>query len=171
MFHYNSTYLCSETESADVINSFFAGVAERLLEQLNNGDSVTFRSNFDSKSSQKFEEFSPLNEEGFLEIIGTFNYSKSSGYEEINCRLLLDAMKCLPNIFIKICNCSFTTGKFPESCKNARVTIIPKGGDLRNLDNLRPISILPLLGKVLEKHAKQEIVDFFEMNDLFYFFI
>lgn len=79
-------------------------------------------------------------------------------------------MRCIPHIFVTLCNCSFNTGIFPDSCKIARVTIIPKGGDLRNMDNLRPISILPLLGKVLEKHAKNEIVDYFEENGLFHMY-
>lgn len=101
-----------------------------------------------------FEEFTPINSDNFLEIIGTFSYTKPSGYEDLNCRLLLDAIKCIPQIFVAFYNCSFYTGEFPASCKLARVTIIPKGGDLRNLDNLRPISILPVLGKVLERYAK-----------------
>lgn len=50
----------------------------------------------------------------------------------------------------------------------ARLTIIPKKGDLHYLDNFRLISILPMLGKILEKHVKNQIFEFFNHNDLFY---
>lgn len=154
VFEYNTTYLCSESESIDVINKFFAGVAERLLEQLDRSSVQVYSSNLDEKTELVFEEFTPITVNIFLEIIATFSYTKSSGYEDLNSKLLLDTMKCIPQIFVYICNCSFNTGVFPTNCKVARVTIIPKGGDLRYLDNLRPISILPILGRILERHAK-----------------
>lgn len=124
--------------------------------------------NHDDVCKILFTDFKSIEVDEFLGIIKTFSYSKSSGVEELNTRLLLDAMKVMPVVFIKICNCSLSLGVFPTDCKVARLTIIPKKGDIHDLDNLRPISILPLLGKVLEKHAKSEIVKYFDRNNLFF---
>ena len=52
----------------------------------------------------------------------------------------------------KLFNKSLRSGKFPSDWKVARVVPIPKGGDLENPANYRPISILPILSKLLEKH-------------------
>lgn len=78
-------------------------------------------------------------------------------------------MKAIPNIFVCICNCSLATGKFPLACKTDRLTFIPKKEMFVILIILiRPISILPILGKILEKHVKGEIIVHFEKYGLFY---
>ena len=41
---------------------------------------------------------------------------------------------------------------------------IPKGGDLSNPTNYRPISILPILSKVLEKHVHSIISDHLSLH-------
>lgn len=63
---------------------------------------------------------------------------------------------CLLNLV-----CSLMSGK---SC---RFFVIPKKGDVRWLDNLRPIPILSILGKVIEKHVKIQLVEYFDDNNLF----
>lgn len=87
---------------------------------------------------------------------------------DVNTSVMIKAMKAVPLIFTKLCNNSVITGKFPTCCKTAKITIIPKKGDTCILDNLRPISILSLIGKILEKYVKKIIVQFFEENELFY---
>lgn len=87
-----------------------------------------------------------INVEKFLEIVDELSYTKSSGVDDLNSRLIIDAMKGIPDIFVNICNKSLQSGIFPTSCEVARITVIPKKGDTRYLDNLRPISILSILG-------------------------
>lgn len=48
-------------------------------------------------------------------------------------------------------NLSLTTGKTPSSWKCARVTPIHKGGDLTDINNYRPISIINTIAKIFEK--------------------
>ena len=54
-----------------------------------------------------------------------------------------------PNV-IKLFNLSLQSGIFPDDWKFARIVPIPKSGDPTNPFNYRPISILPLLNKLLE---------------------
>ena len=42
------------------------------------------------------------------------------------------------------------TATFPDMCKIAKVISLPKGGDTVN-DKYRPISLLQILSKILEK--------------------
>jgi len=48
-------------------------------------------------------------------------------------------------------NLSLSTGSVPDEWKKARVVPLYKSGGRENMDNYRPISILPVLSKILEK--------------------
>ncbi len=43
-----------------------------------------------------------------------------------------------------------TKGKFPKNWKVTRVVIVPKSGKKDNPANYRPVSLLPIVSKVLE---------------------
>ncbi len=56
---------------------------------------------------------------------------------------------------IVIVNTSLTTGVFPENWKHAMVIPLFRKGDLENVSNYRPISLLPIFSKILEKKCFQ----------------
>lgn len=55
---------------------------------------------------------------------------------------------------------------FPVCLKRAIVIPIHKKGDKTNSNNYRPISILPIFGKILEKLMKKQIMSFLEINHI-----
>ena len=61
------------------------------------------------------------------------------------------AVSIAPNI-AKLFNQTISSGTFPYAWKTARIVPIPKGGDRKKPANYRPISILPIISKLLEKH-------------------
>ena len=67
-----------------------------------------------------------------------------------------------------IINVSITKGYFPEEFKLAKVLPIFKSGDDQNIQNYRPISILPLFSKILEKIFANHIMDFLDTNKILY---
>ena len=62
--------------------------------------------------------------------------------------------------FELIANSSFSLGAFPEKLKFAKVTPIHKGKSKLELGNYRPISILPIFSKILEKLMNIRMVKF-----------
>ena len=52
----------------------------------------------------------------------------------------------------KLFNISITTGQFPQCWKESVVVPIPKGGDHSKPTNYRPISLLSITSKLLERH-------------------
>lgn len=69
-------------------------------------------------------------------------------------------------VITHIFNNILTTSVFPSDWKKAKVIPIPKKTKIETVDDLRPISILPFLSKVLEKLIELQISKFIEANKL-----
>ena len=89
---------------------------------------------------------------------------KSSGLPDISSQLLKDAFLVLVPELTHLFNESLSTGVFPQSWCTGRITPIPKDGDLLSAGNWRPISLLPLPSKLLEKIVHYQISVFLEEN-------
>ena len=63
-------------------------------------------------------------------------------------------------------NLSIEYSIFPDAWKSALVIPIPKSGDLTNVKIFRPISLLPLPGKILEKLVHKQLSDYLEGESL-----
>ena len=61
---------------------------------------------------------------------------------------------------------SYQLGIFPDRMKIAKVIPIYKAGDNTDVNNYRPISVLPCLSKVFEKLLLKRLNSFFEKNDI-----
>ena len=68
----------------------------------------------------------------------------------------------------KFINPSFSLNVFPSRWKTATVTPILKSGDHTDVKNYRPISVLPFLSKIAERHVHNALYNFLYENDLIY---
>ena len=58
------------------------------------------------------------------------------------------------------------SGTYPDCFKTAQVTPLFKGGDKLDLGSYRPISLLPALGKLLEKILLVRLMEFLQKHDV-----
>ena len=65
-------------------------------------------------------------------------------------------------------NLTFLTGIVPKELKIAKVIPIFKSGNASSFNNYRPISILPVFSKILEKVIAKKLIAFLEKTDQFY---
>ena len=68
----------------------------------------------------------------------------------------------------RLINHSFQVSVFPSRWKTAKVTPLHKGGDLDEVSNFRPISVLPVLSKVIERHIHDALYSYLTENNLIY---
>ena len=61
---------------------------------------------------------------------------------------------------------SFKEGNFPDALKIAKVTPIYKKGPKDVPGNYRPISVLPILGKIFEQFVNKRLINFLEANNV-----
>ena len=57
---------------------------------------------------------------------------------------------------------------FPLAWKEAKVIPLHKNGPKSDKNNYRPISVLPVLSKVFERHLHNSLYDYLKKNNLFY---
>jgi hypothetical protein len=104
-------------------------------------------------------DLKPTTETDVLKIINNIS-TCSSGCDGVSIDMIkLTLPKTLP-IITKIINKSLKTLTFPTLWKKALVRPIPKRDSIEDLKDLRPISILPILSKVLEKVVLNQMIDY-----------
>ena len=90
-----------------------------------------------------------------ISIIGSLDASKAIGLDGITAKILKSSTDIVCPSLLKIINISISTGIFPECLKQAKLIPVHKSGPYNDPANYRPISILPILSKIIEKHVKK----------------
>lgn len=88
------------------------------------------------------------------EVIGIFmrlKNSKSCDINNIQIKPVKYVIDLIAPFLVYIFNKALEQGEFPSSMKNAKVSVLHKGGDKNEISNYRPISVLPIFSKGLEK--------------------
>ena len=80
--------------------------------------------------------------------------------------MLKDGKDIIAPLLTKIVNLGYELNKFPEQMKKANVKPIHKKNCQNDPANYRPISILPVLSKVFERSAVDQLVKYLEQNNL-----
>ena len=103
--------------------------------------------------------FQSTTEIEIVKIIKSLENKNSSGHDALSNRMI----KREPYIFAKllkpIINESISTGVFPNVLKSAIVIPVFKKKEKDNLNNYRPISLLPVLSKIYEKILNKQLTD------------
>ena len=103
-------------------------------------------------------------EETVLELLTTLDTTKSTGIDGISSIMLKYTSVSVADSLHKLFNHSISTGMFPSDWKLARITPIPKGTNKSLLSGYRPISVLPVVSKLIERHVKEVIEDYLKAN-------
>ena len=82
--------------------------------------------------------------------------------ESRNADILADVAYLIATLLQYICNKSLTTGLVPDNLKISKVVPIFKKGDRTQPGNYRPISLLPVLDKILEKIRSHRLLNFWD---------
>ena len=96
------------------------------------------------------------------------NPSKVSGPFSIPTTLLKLLGRCLSKPLEILYNCSFSTGVVPNNFKLARVIPVFKKGSRTCSSNYRPISLLSIFNRLLEKLMYKRLISYIEKENIFY---
>ena len=100
-------------------------------------------------------------------IIKNLDSSKSSGPDGIPVTVLKECAPELAPIFTKLFRRCLRKGEFPSCWKTASVVPVPKkSNDTSQASNYRPISLLPVIGKVFESVINVHLLKYLELQNL-----
>ena len=107
-----------------------------------------------------------IDQQKVVTIINSLNPTKASGPDNISVRML----QLCPNEMSFILKLFFEkilqSGEFPSMWKQANVQPVHKKGSRQLIKNYRPISLLPVCSKILEKLIFDQLYLFLTQNNL-----
>ena len=152
---------------ANTFNDFFVNVASKIKEPITPSNHDKLKDFCSSKISQNTSFVIPtINKEKVLKHLSNVDVSKATGSDNIGTRLLKLAASHIADDITFICNSSINSNCFPDKWKEAKVSPLHKNGPIEEINNYRPISILPVLSKALEKHVSDSLTLYLNENNL-----
>ena len=94
--------------------------------------------------------------------------NKAAGLDNLSGKFLKDGATVLAKPISQICNLSIKYSIFPTGCKIAKLKPLFKKGSKTAPKNYRPISLLPLISKVIEKIIHDQTQLFLDENKIIY---
>ncbi len=117
-------------------------------------------------TSNAIFDIPPIEEEFVLKQLKDLDTKKAVGMDGLSSKLLKLAAPAIASSVTKVINLSIKVGKFPTLWKLARVCPIFKKGKRNAAPNYRPISILSVLSKIIERHVHTHLYNFLNVHNL-----
>src|SRR5436190_20383852 len=108
----------------------------------------------------------PVTKEELFDTVKQLRGRSAPGWDSIPTKFIKDNISTFAEPLLHIINLSIRTGKFPDAFKIARVTPIYKSGDKSLFSNYRPISLLSVFSKILEKMVKQQLTQYLVQENI-----
>ena len=108
----------------------------------------------------------PVHPDQVLDIISGLSNSNAFGLDQIDTSTIkLVKSEILPAV-THILNLSISSGKFPTAWKKSKIIPLHKKGDILDPKNYRPVAIVPILSKILEKVIFIQMITYLNENSL-----
>ena len=92
--------------------------------------------------------------------------AKACGLDQLPSSLLKDAANKIARSLTYIINLLLATSAVPTDWKKAKVSPIYKSGSTTELENYRPISVLPIVSKIMEREVHRQLYKFLDETKL-----
>ena len=101
-----------------------------------------------------------------IAVLSNLCKSKATGLDKISARLPRECADLVASSLCSIFNISIVSGVFPIEWKSTKVIPLFKQGERSDLNNYRPISIIPVVAKVFERIVYNQFYEYLTENNL-----
>jgi len=144
--------------SANKFNNYFCTIGESVFKEVNKSGNIL---NTVGQKLHDYPQFDihEVTTREVLETVKSLKDSNSTGIDNIKTSFIKDSVDSLLTIITFLVNYSIKTRKVPQLWKTAIVIPIYKNvGSKTDPSNYRPISLLPILSKILEKIVARQLI-------------
>ena len=160
LFHENK-FVTDFLKKAELFNALFA----KQCSLIKNSSKLLWHLHYLTDNRLSSVSFS---QDDIAKIIQNLDPNKAHGHDNISIRMLKICGSSIYKPLEMILKQCIETGFFPSEWKKANIVPIHKKRDKQTLENYRPVSWLPICGKILEGLMFNEMFNFFMKINLFH---
>lgn len=153
--------------SPDEFNDYFSQIADEILSNLPVLQLDPMASVPDLTNTLTLLNWKMVSKKDILSMVKNFKNSLSQDVHGLTCFVLKSVIDQIVDPLTMVVNKCLLSGSFPNILKIARTIPVFKKGDHKLTTNYRPISMLPIISKVIETVMKKQLISFFDTNELF----
>ena len=163
----NGKMFSKPSDLANIMNSFFINKVKNLRENLptNVKDPLLLPKKLMKSRNCNFI-LKSVHPDDIKKMIANLKNSKSCGSDNIDTYVLKLAQDELTPVITHIVNLSIEQKVFPSQWKTAKVIPLHKKEEKIYPKNFRPVSLLCIFSKILERAVFAQVVDYLESNNL-----
>jgi len=150
------------SEIASVFNTYFTASVQNLSDTFGARSKNIVTPDY-NKTIFKVTEVS---EDKICKTLSTLKFSKAKDIFNWDSTFLKNNIHSLSTPITHLVNLSVKQSIFPNSWKDAVLVPIFKAGELTDVANYRPISILPVISKITEKVVTEQLTDFLNSEQI-----
>ena len=164
---YKGEMVTSPQGLADSMNAFFIGKVEGLIENLPeaSGDPLKTLKKLMENRTCTFH-LQTVHPDEVLKIVKALKMLKSTGLDSIDAWTLKLVINDILPALTHVLNLSITSLVFPDIWKLSKVIPLLKKDDPLNPKNYRPVALLPVMSKILERVVFMQVVQYVEGQGL-----
>ena len=164
----NGNTVKEPTQIGNIMNNNYVNLVDKLLKKYPLPSSQQNAAiNQDDRITNSFF-MNPITVFDTKNYIKRLNPNKSTRSDLPKILFLKISVEIISPILTEIINRCILMGVFPTSLKIAEVIPIYKNGAKTNCDNYRPISLLSPFSKLIESHIYNNLIKFFNKNNVLY---
>ena len=97
-------------------------------------------------------------------IIKGLKMTGAVGHDSISTQVIKNFEQVLTPYIAKVVNLAIMTSTYPQTWKYGIISPVPKGGDLTMDRNWRPVTLLPIMSKILETVLNGQLKSYMELH-------
>ena len=148
---------------SNTFNNFFTNIGKNLANKIPNSDIDPL--SYLQPSNNFSVAITPTTESEIIDILKKLKNS-SSGYDGIDSRVIKDTYSGFTQPLVYVLNLSLLNGYFPNELKIAQITPIHKSGENNLINNYRPVSLLSVFSKILERLMYDRVIGFIDKHNI-----
>lgn len=166
-FKVNDIITSDKKRISNGFNDFYINVGNNLAQKIPNSTRTPKDFVKDFNPNSMFVD--SVSKEDVVKIVASLK-SASAGWDGISLNIVKSSFISIVEPLTHCMNLSLMNGIVPDELKIARVIPLFKSGDITLFSNYRPVSVLPLFSKILERLMYARLLSFINHSKLLYKF-